>query len=150
MLSAVHVSTQLTKCTTRHLDKRFEALARALAARSQPPAPAGEVSTLANLVSAAPDANPTGAGAPPDTLAILRALARTDVDRPRRDVGDAARKAARDVQRVNATPGRGSAAGAERRLTAVAAPTPRKAPGTPRRAGTPRQRSEGGADDDGA
>jgi len=148
LLGTVHVSQQLTKRTTRHLDTRFEALATALAARSQPPPPAGEVSTLASLVSADPDRNPTGPGAPPDTLAILRALARTDVDRPR-SIGDAARKAARDVQRVNAKPGRSSAAGADRRLTAVGDPTPRKAPGTPRRAGTPRQKSGGQADDDG-
>ena len=43
-------------------------------------------------------------GTLPDTLAILRALAWMDVDQPRQDVGDAVRKAARDVQRVNATP----------------------------------------------
>ena len=42
-----------------------------------------------------------------DTLAILRALAQTDVDRPRWDMGDAVRKVVRDVQRVNATPGLG-------------------------------------------
>ena len=36
-------------------------------------------------------------GTPPDMLVILRALARTDVDQLRRDVGDVVRKAARDV-----------------------------------------------------
>ena len=35
---------------------------------------------------------------------ILRALARMDVDQLRQDVGDAVRKAARDVQRVNVMP----------------------------------------------
>ena len=43
-------------------------------------------------------------GAPLDMLAILRALAWTDVDQLRWDVGDAVRKAVRDVQRVNVTP----------------------------------------------
>ena len=140
---SLHISQQLTNRTTRHLDKRFEVLARALSARSQPTSLPNDVSTLANLVSA--DPNPpsaTGLGAPPDTLSILRALTRTDLEHPRREMADAARKAAREVQRVNATPGRSSAGGAagERRLTAV---TPRAAPGTPRRAGTPRQKSEG-------
>ena len=37
-------------------------------------------------------------------LAILRALAWMHVDQPRQDVGDAVRKAVRDVQRVNVTP----------------------------------------------
>ncbi|KAF8589354.1 hypothetical protein K439DRAFT_1657984 [Ramaria rubella] len=139
--STLHISQQLTKRTTRHLDKRFEVLATALAARSQPPPQPNEISTLSSLVSANPNPpSATGLGAPPDTLSILRALARTDMEHPR-EMGDAARKAARDVQRVNATPGRSSAgAMGERRLTAV---TPRAAPGTPRRATTPRQRGEG-------
>ncbi|KAF8514655.1 Mis12-Mtw1 protein family-domain-containing protein [Gautieria morchelliformis] len=142
--SCLHISQQLMNRTTRHLDKRFEALATALAARSQPRSQPSDVSTLANLVSANP--NPpsgTGLGVPPDTLSILRALTRTDMEHPRREIGDAARKAAREVQRVNATPAKQSAGGAatsSRRLTAV---TPRAAPGTPRRAGTPRQKSEG-------
>ena len=51
--------------------------------------------------------NPTGTGAPPDMLAILRVLVQTDVDQLRWDVGDTARKAVRDVQRVNVTPGLG-------------------------------------------
>lgn len=151
--SSLHISQQLTNRATRHLDKRFEALASALAARSQPTVQPSEVSTLANLMSGDVNAtSATGMGAPPDTLDILRALARTDVERPRQEVGEAARKAVRDVQRMNATgtPGRGVAAAAgvsgggtsvgERRLTAV---TPRAAPGTPRRPGTPRQKSEG-------
>jgi kinetochore protein Mis13/DSN1 len=146
--SALHISQQLTHRTTRHLDKRFEALAGALAARSRSTAQPSEVSTIASLVSARVDpGSATGMGAPPDTLDILRALARTDVEQPRREVGEAARRAARDVQRASAagTPGRGVSAGAgaaigERRLTAV---TPRAAPATPRRPGTPRQKSEG-------
>jgi kinetochore protein Mis13/DSN1 len=142
--SCLHISQQLMTRTTRHLDKRFEALATALAVRSQPTAQPSDVSTLAGLVSANP--NPpsgTGQGVPPDTLSILRALTRTDLEHPRREMGDAARKAAREVQRVNSTPGKqsaGGAAGSSRRLTAV---TPRVTPGTPRRAGTPRQKSEG-------
>ena len=141
--SSLHISQQLTNRTTRHLDKRFEVLAAALAARSHSASQPNEVSTLGNLVSA--NANPpsaTGLDAPPDTLSILRALTRTDMEHPRRELGDAARKAARDVQRANAVPGRRSAGTStnERRLTAV---TPRAAPGTPRRVGTPRHKSEG-------
>lgn len=150
MHSSLHTSQQLTNRTTRHLNKRFEVLATALSARSQSTPQPSDVSTLANLVSADPNpASATGLGAPPDTLSILRALTRTDLLHPRREIGDAARKAAREVQRVNATPGRssaGAAATSERRLTAV---TPRAAPGTPRRAGTPRQRSEGVEGDSG-
>ena len=51
--------------------------------------------------------NPTDIGALLDMLAILRTLAQTDVDQLRWDMGDAARKVTRDVQRVNATPGLG-------------------------------------------
>ncbi|KIJ52346.1 hypothetical protein M422DRAFT_43230 [Sphaerobolus stellatus SS14] len=142
--AAVHVGAQFAKSASRHLDKHFHALAMALASRSRPETQPAEVSRLSRLVSN--DPNPpsaTGLGAPPDTMDMLRALARADMEHPRTEVADATRKAARDVQRVNATPGRNtSKAGpsGERRLTAVGT---RGVPGTPRRPGTPRQRSEG-------
>jgi kinetochore protein Mis13/DSN1 len=129
--AALHVAHQLTKRTVRHLDKRFEGLSTALAARSKTIPQPADSSVLNQLVSTA-----TGPTAP-DTLALLRTLTRTDVAQEK-GIGEAARKAARDVQRVAATPVNASAA--ERRYTAV---MPRAAPGTPRRPGTPRQKSEG-------
>lgn len=142
--AAIHVGSQFAKLASQHLDKRFHALATALASRSQPQTDVKEVSTLSRLVSNDPNpSSASGLGAPPDTMAMLRALSRTDMEHPRREMADATRRAARDVQRVNATPGRSAAAAgpsSERRLTAVGS---RGAPGTPRRPGTPRQRSEG-------
>ncbi|PSS32065.1 hypothetical protein PHLCEN_2v2172 [Hermanssonia centrifuga] len=64
---------------------------------------------------------------------LLRAMSRVDAERPQAQVGDAARRAAREVQRAHEAPG----GMAERRLTGVPPPTPRKPPGTPRRATTP-------------
>ena len=56
-------------------------------------------------------------------------MSRLDASRPQTQVGDAARRAAREVQRALDAP--------ERRLTGVPPPTPRKPPGTPRRPTTP-------------
>ncbi|KAJ7102606.1 Mis12-Mtw1 protein family-domain-containing protein [Mycena belliarum] len=64
---------------------------------------------------------------------LMRALARVDMARPPGMVGDAARRAAREVQRA-AKAGEG-----ERRVTLTA-------PGTPRRAGTPRRERTPGRD----
>ena len=64
---------------------------------------------------------------------VLHALSRIDMQRPPTQVGDSARRAAREVQRAN------ESSNAERKLTGVPN-TPRKAPGTPRRAGTPGRR----------
>lgn len=74
-----------------------------------------------------------------DPQDLLRALSRVDAERPPALVGDAARRAVREVQRVNEGGGVG-----ERRLTstglglasAQGGATPRKTVGTPRR-GTP-------------
>ncbi|KAF8508094.1 Mis12-Mtw1 protein family-domain-containing protein [Hysterangium stoloniferum] len=128
--SALHIAQQFSTRVTRHLDKRFEALSTALAARGKTVPRPGESSVLNQLVS-----NDTGPSAP-DTHALLRALTRTDVAQ-QKSMGEAARKAARDVQRVAAA----ATPAGERRFTAVAPRT--VAPGTPRRPGTPRQRSEG-------
>lgn len=64
---------------------------------------------------------------------IFRALSRIDKERPPGEIGDAVRRAVREVQRVQ----EGAMAGAgERRLTGLppgVGATPRKVPGTPRR-----------------
>lgn len=71
-----------------------------------------------------------------EPMELLRALARVDIERPPAMVGDAARRAVREVQRVEESGGHGVLG--ERRLTGVPPPmTPRKMPGTPRRGTTP-------------
>lgn len=68
-----------------------------------------------------------------DPQDLLRALSRIDMQRPPAQVGDSARRAAREAQRAN------ELSNVERKLTGIPN-TPRKAPGTPRRAGTPGRR----------
>ena len=68
-----------------------------------------------------------------DPQDVLRALSRIDMQRPPAQVGDSARRAAREAQRAN------ESLNIERKLTGIPN-TPRKAPGTPRRAGTPGRR----------
>jgi len=68
-----------------------------------------------------------------DPQDVLRALSRIDMQRPPAQVGDSARRAAREAQRAN------ESSNVERKLTGIQN-TPRKAPGTPRRAGTPGRR----------
>jgi kinetochore protein Mis13/DSN1 len=68
-----------------------------------------------------------------DPQDVLRALSRIDMQRPPAQVGDSARRAAREAQRAN------ESSNVERKLTGIPN-TPRKAPGTPRRAGTPGRR----------
>jgi kinetochore protein Mis13/DSN1 len=63
----------------------------------------------------------------------MRALTRVDQERPPGTVGDAAWRAAREVQRVGES---GVGAIGERGLTGVLA-TPKKIPGTLRRGNTP-------------
>ncbi|KAH9830289.1 Mis12-Mtw1 protein family-domain-containing protein [Rhodofomes roseus] len=131
-----HVMTNSALETTRiaetDLDRRFAMLNISLASRSQP-APTSLPSTSGALSSYLP---PSLSRPPPttDPQDLLRALSRIDAERPQNQVGDAARRAVREVQRATDAPGGMT----ERRLTAgVAPPTPRKPPGTPRRATTP-------------
>ncbi|KAK0205118.1 Mis12-Mtw1 protein family-domain-containing protein [Desarmillaria ectypa] len=97
----------------RALDERFAHLSTGLAQRSS--------------------SNPPGLfGAPtrePPPQELLRALWTVDRERPPAMVGDAARRAVREVQRVEERGGGVS----ERRLTGVPPPTPR----TPKRGSTP-------------
>ena len=119
------------------LDKRFAHISSSLTQRS-----------LSIPSSSASSQNPdlllsSFLPIPPRTLDpgdILRALARTEATRPRSQMGDAAWKAAKDVQRVNeatAQSAGGSGPPLEKKYTDVPPPTPRKIPGTPRRHTTP-------------
>ncbi|THV08224.1 hypothetical protein K435DRAFT_832771 [Dendrothele bispora CBS 962.96] len=88
-----------------------------------------------------------GAGHQPSPLTLFRALARVDSERPPAQIGigDAARRAAREVQRMEQEGTTGASGGAMmgggegRRLTGVPPlpTTPRRVPGTPRRGNTP-------------
>ncbi|PIL35324.1 hypothetical protein GSI_02049 [Ganoderma sinense ZZ0214-1] len=118
---------QTTRVAEADLDRRFSLLNISLASRSQPPTHPDPTA----LSSYVPPSRPRPPATDPQDL--LRALSRIDADRPQTQVGDAARRAVREVQRAaDATAGM-----AERRLTGVPPPTPRKPPGTPRRATTP-------------
>ncbi|KAL5504421.1 hypothetical protein ACEPAH_8496 [Sanghuangporus vaninii] len=140
--AALSVARQLTHIARLDLDRRFALLNLSLAQRTLPPSSEATLSgqqALLNFVpaTALPLTRQTG----PDAQDLLRALTRTDASRPRAQVGDAARRAAKDVQRARESQVHQSAEGGvlvqERKLTDVPPPTPRKPPGTPKRAGTP-------------
>ncbi|KAJ7595719.1 Mis12-Mtw1 protein family-domain-containing protein [Mycena floridula] len=120
----------------RALDQRFALLSAVLTARSNPfpqsvsdPGQGDGVHLLSTYV-------PREGMGQPDAQQLMRALTRIDRERPLAKVGDAARQADRDVQRVEES---GAGAVGERRLTGVpsSSQTPRKMPGTPRRGNTP-------------
>ena len=119
---------QTTRISEAELDRRFTLLNIALSSRSQPPHAQHPSALSAFVPPALPRAPST------DPRDILRALSRIDAHRPQAQVGDAARRAVREVQRAADASAGGMA---ERRLTGVPPPTPRKPPGTPRRATTP-------------
>lgn len=133
-MDRLHTIANSTLHTTRmsemDLDRRFALLNISLASRSAPPAslPSSSASLSFYLPPSLTRPAPTT-----DPQDLLRALSRIDAQRPQAQVGDAARRAAREVQRATDA----SAGVAERRLTGVPPPTPRKPPGTPRRATTP-------------
>ena len=75
----------------------------------------------------------------PDPQDLIRAISRTDASRPVGQIGDAARRAVRDVQRVRESQAHQDGTllvMSERKLTEVP-PIPRKPPGTPKRPTTP-------------
>jgi kinetochore protein Mis13/DSN1 len=110
----LHAARTCARVAGRALDVRFGLLGAGLAARANT------------------DPGPSGSGGSGgDTHGLMRALARVDMERPPAMVGDAARRAAREVQRA-ARAGEG-----ERRLTLTGAAA--TGSGTPRRAGTPRR-----------
>ncbi|RDB30918.1 Kinetochore protein mis13 [Hypsizygus marmoreus] len=150
-LDHLHVLASSARTTAevaaQALDWRFALLSRGVAGRSgglPRPTKDGGADILGTYVRTA---NPTASSSSttPDPVQLMRALARVDAERPPAMVGDAARRAAREVQRVEESGGVGVLG--ERRLTAVglgAGTTPRKAPGTPRKArgGTPGRERE--------
>ncbi|CAK5264216.1 unnamed protein product [Mycena citricolor] len=107
----------------RLLDERFEMLDGELAARAG-------VGSRVDGSSASGTALVEPRVAAAETRSLFRALSRVDSDRPPAQVGDAARKAAREVQRATASSGE-----RERRVTLM----PGGPPGTPKRPGTPRR-----------
>ncbi|KAH8112630.1 Mis12-Mtw1 protein family-domain-containing protein [Phellopilus nigrolimitatus] len=139
--AAISVAHQLTQITASELDHRFSLLSISLAQRTLPPANPSSLrnpNALSNFVPviSLPSARHPG----PDPQDLLRAISRTDAARPRSQLGDAARRAAKDVQRANETQAQAASEGGlmvERRLTDVPPPTPRKPPGTPKRPSTP-------------
>ena len=125
----LHDGLETTRLAEMDLDRRFALLSVSLSSRIQPTAAIPSATALSSYLP------PTLSRPPPttDPHALLRAMSRVDAARPQTKVGDAARRASREVQRVQDT----SNGMAERRLTGVLPPTPRKPPGTPRRATTP-------------
>jgi kinetochore protein Mis13/DSN1 len=131
--ASLNTALQTTNAVTDDLDARFSLLSLSLSSRSQS-LPAFSSALLSNPSTLS---NPTlyrttSLSHPhPDPQDLLRALSRIDVERPPAQIGDEARRAVREVQRVN----EGGRVG-ERRLTitggAGVGATPRK--GTPRRA----------------
>ncbi|KAI0366174.1 hypothetical protein BV20DRAFT_952953 [Pilatotrama ljubarskyi] len=125
-----NAALQTTRVAEADLDRRFALLNISIVSRSQPALPPGHADPTA-LSSYIPPSLPRPPATDPQDL--LRALSRIDAERPQTQVGDAARRAVREVQRATDA----SAGMVERRLTGVPPPTPRKPPGTPRRATTP-------------
>lgn len=133
-----------TDIAEQALNERFDILAANLASRLAPFPPVQDAGTtgsaaaatqlLTTYVAHPAGARAAGASGTADPRDLLRALARVDQERPPAQVGDAARRAAREVQRANEV---GAAVVGDRPLTGVPPATPRKTPGTPRRGTTP-------------
>lgn len=130
--SYVNLAVQAADVAEAELDYRFSLLSLALSARSHSlPPPSSSSPTFASYLLR----TQRGLSHPPGESPrdILRALSRIDKERPPGKIGDAARKAVREVQRVQVV---GSGGAGERRITELApgvGATPRKVPGTPRR-----------------
>ena len=108
------------------IDKRFSLLNLALSNRTrapiyQPPFTA-KPDALSNYVPPTQSAPLGLQTSQHDPHVLLRALAKTDADRPPVQIRDAVRRAVKDVQRVHEA---GDEAVTERRLTDVPPPTPR-------------------------
>ncbi|KAF9493111.1 hypothetical protein BDN71DRAFT_1450623 [Pleurotus eryngii] len=142
--SFLNTARETTGIAEATLDQRFALLSFSLASRSNPmpPESAGTGHLLSSYVPRELGGIVSGGSADPQEL--MRALANVDRERPPSQVGDAARRAVREVQRAEE---RGAGIG-ERRLTGVpmVPTTPRKIPGTPRRATTPGRGTTPGRD----
>ncbi|EJD07140.1 uncharacterized protein FOMMEDRAFT_165737 [Fomitiporia mediterranea MF3/22] len=142
LLAAASVARQFTQIAALDLDRRFSLLSTSLAQRTLPSSTGASLSgqqVLSNFVPAT--SLPASRNPALDAQDLLRALTRTDAARPRGQLGDAARRAAKDVQRARESQAHQTAEGGihvlERKLTDVPPPTPRKPPGTPKRSTTP-------------
>jgi len=125
--SYLNSALQTTNAASDDLDSRFSLLSLSLASRSQSLPPSS--THLAHPTLYRTSSLPQQTQDPQD---LLRALSRLDAERPPAQVGDQARRAVREVQRVHEGGGIG-----ERRLTNTGlGATPRKGMSTPRR-GTP-------------
>ncbi|KAI5990850.1 Mis12-Mtw1 protein family-domain-containing protein [Pisolithus orientalis] len=163
----VHSVVQVTSIVEADLDHRFSLLSDAICARSRPVPPqqhhhptlalAGRPKTSRSSLPHSLRHPHTVPPHPPGESSrdLLRALSRIDKERPPGKIGDAVRRAAREVQRVQE--GLGISGVGERKLTDLPPPptgvgssngvgvvtaTPRKVPGTPRKVygpGTPRR-----------
>jgi len=121
---------ECTRTVEDELDRRFADLNIAITSTNVlPPIPNDTLPPRLLHIPQGPNPHPIMT----DPQDALRALSRIDMQRPPAQVGDSARRAAREVQRAN------ESSNAERKLTGIPN-TPRKAPGTPRRAGTPGRR----------
>jgi len=127
LFSLVNSAVQTADVAGSELDYRFSLLSLALSTRSRSLPPSSHHSSLSSHLPLPPK----GISQPPpeDQQNLFRALSRVDMDRPPAKVGDAARRAVREVQRVR------EGGVSERRLTLPSGVgvTPRKIPGTPRR-----------------
>lgn len=144
--SFVNAARATTYIAEKALNERFDIIASNLKSRLNPH-PQSHPPSGGPLITTDPSSSsegstqilttyvtkPRSAGSTTDPLDLMRALTRVDKERPPGMVGDAAWRAAREVQRVGES---GVGAVGERRLTGVPV-TPRKIPGTPRRGNTP-------------
>ncbi|EGN98747.1 hypothetical protein SERLA73DRAFT_181372 [Serpula lacrymans var. lacrymans S7.3] len=130
LFSFTNSAVRMTETAEAELDHRFSLLSLVLSARAESaPPPTQSPTSLSSYLPLPSRGRSQPSSSDPQDL--LRALCRVDLDRPPGKVGDAARRAAREVQRVQEGGGVG-----ERRLTGIApgiGATPRKVPGTPRR-----------------
>ncbi|KAG6329713.1 hypothetical protein ID866_9377 [Astraeus odoratus] len=133
LFSYVSTAVHMVNIVESELDHRFSLLSHALSARSRslpPPAPSSSTSLSSHLPLLQRGGSHPPGESPRD---VLRALSRIDKERPPGKIGDAARRAVREVQRVHEG---GTSGAGERRITGLppgVGATPRKVPGTPRR-----------------
>jgi kinetochore protein Mis13/DSN1 len=128
LFSFINSAVQTTNVAESELDYRFSLLSMALSTRSHTLPPSSHSSFSSHL----PVQRGLSQPPPDDQQDLFRALSRVDMERPAAKVGDAARRAVREVQRVR----EGGGGVSERRLTGLPSgvgATPRKIPGTPRR-----------------
>lgn len=157
----LHAMRSTTNVAERMLNARFDVISKNLAGRVDPlvspastasgggkEAPVNPTTQLlstyvsphpssSSLYPSQPHSQGSSLFAGPSPHDLLRALSRVDQERPPAQVGEAARRAVKEVQRAGES-GFVGAVGGEKRLTSVPA-TPRKTitPGTPRRGNTP-------------